>query len=126
MSPARRLLELLELLPDDAQVSVRWIREQLARVPGVDEGGMAGLAAAEAGRVVGRKASTIRNWCAAGELPGAYKLNGKEWRIPSEAVRAFAARQRGTVSTDVLSLPAQNSVFGRSRRRRRRRLVASG
>ena len=89
MNPARRLLELLEPLPDDAQVCVRWIRDQLERVPSLDDGAIADLTAAEAGHVIGRKASTLRNWCAAGDLPGAYKLNGKEWRIPSEAVRAF-------------------------------------
>jgi hypothetical protein len=52
MSPTRRLLELLEPVLDDAQVSHRWIREQLARVPDVDEGAIADLAAAEAGRMV--------------------------------------------------------------------------
>jgi hypothetical protein len=37
----------------------------------------------------GRAVSTVRNWCAQGVLPGAYKVNGKEWMIPRSALAAF-------------------------------------
>lgn len=41
-----------------------------------------------------RKPSTVRGWCEAGRFPGAYKLHGREWRIPVAAVAAFDAEQR--------------------------------
>jgi hypothetical protein len=42
----------------------------------------------------GRAASTIRGWCEAGRFSGAYKLNGREWRIPPSALEAFEAQER--------------------------------
>jgi excisionase family DNA binding protein len=41
-----------------------------------------------------RKPSTVRGWCERGELPGAYKLNRRDWRIPLAAVEAFLSGQR--------------------------------
>lgn len=43
---------------------------------------------------LGRKPSTVRGWCDSGELPGAYRLNGREWRIPPAVIEAFLAGQR--------------------------------
>ncbi len=42
-----------------------------------------------------RSASTVRGWCERGRFEGAYKLNGRDWRIPKTAVDAFLAEQRG-------------------------------
>ena len=42
-----------------------------------------------------RSASTIRGWCERGRFQDAYKLNGRDWRIPSASVDAFLAEQRG-------------------------------
>lgn len=49
---------------------------------------------------LGRDGSTIRSWVARGEFPGAYRLNGREWRIPPESLRSWqdAQRARPTVS----------------------------
>jgi excisionase family DNA binding protein len=47
----------------------------------------------------GRKASTIRTWCAAGELPGCYRNRGREWRIPASAVEAMQRRQQSEQKT---------------------------
>ncbi len=126
MSPVGRLLEVLERLPDDAQMPVGWIREQLEDGSARDEGRLADLTAAEAGRVVGRASSTIRSWCAAGEFPGAYKQNDKEWRIPPDAVREYVARQRGGDETGRVITPSQERALGRSGRQRRLRLVGQG
>ncbi len=38
---------------------------------------------------VGRAVSTIRTWCNGGRLQGAYRLNGRDWRVPRAALRAF-------------------------------------
>jgi len=45
-----------------------------------------------------RSPSTIRDWCEHGRLGGAYKLNGRDWRIPQAGVEAFLARQRRETS----------------------------
>src|SRR5260370_2724237 len=42
-----------------------------------------------------RSPSTIRGWCERGRFAGAYKLNGRDWRIPPAGVDAFLAQQRG-------------------------------
>jgi excisionase family DNA binding protein len=45
----------------------------------------------------GKGTSTVRTWLGRGELPGAYRLHGREWRIPRSAIetlqRAEAKRQ---------------------------------
>jgi hypothetical protein len=42
-----------------------------------------------------RKPSAVRAWLERGDFPGAYRLNGREWRVPPAAVEAFEAAQRG-------------------------------
>ncbi len=42
-----------------------------------------------------RSTSTIRGWCERGRFEGAYKLNGRDWRIPPTGVETFLAEQRG-------------------------------
>lgn len=41
-----------------------------------------------------RSPSAIKSWILAGRLPGSYRLRGREWRIPPEAVAAFEAAER--------------------------------
>src|SRR5947207_2725898 len=42
----------------------------------------------------GKQPSTARAWVERGDFPGAYKLHGKEWRVPVSAVETFQDRQR--------------------------------
>lgn len=42
-----------------------------------------------------RGASAVRAWLERGDFPGAYKLKGRDWRVPAAAVEAFEAAQRG-------------------------------
>jgi hypothetical protein len=51
------------------------------------------LTTAELGARLHRSASTIRGWCEAGRFVGAFKLNGRDWRIPIVAVETFVAGQ---------------------------------
>ena len=44
---------------------------------------------------LGRKASTIRSWCAEGRFPGAYRLHNREWRVPPAGLKAFQEAARG-------------------------------
>lgn len=41
-----------------------------------------------------RKPSAVRAWLERGDFPQAYKLNGREWRVPASSVEAFQMRQR--------------------------------
>jgi hypothetical protein len=41
-----------------------------------------------------RKASAVRAWLERGDLPGAYRLHGREWRVPPAALAAFETAQR--------------------------------
>jgi excisionase family DNA binding protein len=85
------------------------------------------MTAEEVGQHLGRAPSTVRNLCAAGEFPGAYKLNGKDWRIPREALRQYVVRQRDGETDHLRPATVAEYSAGRSRRRRRRRqLVALG
>lgn len=50
------------------------------------------LTAAQLAGRYGRKPCTARLWLEQGLLPGAYKLRGREWRIPVSALIAFEQR----------------------------------
>ena len=47
----------------------------------------------------GRKPSAVRAWLEQGDFPGAYKLRGRDWRVPAAAVEAFTAQQ-GIIAKD--------------------------
>lgn len=80
--------ELLEALPDNALVPVSWVREQL----GAQGGDLSGLrSVAQVASRLSRRPSTVRGWCERGRFSGAFKLNGRDWRIPVMAVEAFIA-----------------------------------
>jgi excisionase family DNA binding protein len=53
-----------------------------------------------------RSPSTIRDWCEQGRFEGAFKLNGRDWRIPQAAVDAFLARQGRQPRTSPVNLSA--------------------
>ena len=88
----RGLSEALAPLPDDAQVPVRWVRELL----GGAETELVDLTLEQISVETGKAVSTVRGWCASGELRG-YKLHGKQWRVPAFALREFFDGQRGVV-----------------------------
>jgi len=54
-------------------------------------------------QLFGKQPSTVRAWVERGDFPGAYKLHGKEWRVPVTSVEAFQNRQRGATSATRLS-----------------------
>ncbi len=94
-----RLRELAERLPPGGSLTLT--RAGLLELAAVD-GGQADQVApqpdftvAELAARFHRSASTIRDWCECGRFEGAYKLNGRDWRISQAAVDAFLAQQRG-------------------------------
>jgi len=99
MSLADRLRELAERLPPGGSLTLT--RDGLLNLAASD-GGQADRAAARADLTVAelaarfhRSASTVRDWCEHGRFKGAYKLNGRDWRIPVTALDGFLAEQRG-------------------------------
>lgn len=94
MPDIRSLLHLVRGLPPDAPIPAGLVLEHLdggrgeAAFPRVD------LTVGEVAELFGRAVSTVRTWCIQGRLPGAYRLRGREWRIPPEAIRAFQEAER--------------------------------
>lgn len=115
MSPDRfvSLRALAEALPDDAAVPVpkAWLLELLdagnpdatPQVPSAD------LTVAQVAARFERDPSTVRGWVAAGQFPEAYRLQGRELRIPLAAVLAFEARQRTPGAARRARAPARRS-----------------
>ena len=99
--PLDSLRAALTAMPPGTLVPRDWVLEQLPDgapgVPAVETPApparvdltIRGLA-----QLFGKQASTVRAWVERGDFPGAYKLHGKEWRVPASAVEAFQDRQR--------------------------------
>jgi len=96
------LLVALTAMPPGTLVPRDWVLDQLSDVA-QDATGAAVTAAPPAsvdltirdlGEMFGKQPSTVRDWVERGDFPGAYKLHGKEWRIPPSAVAAFQDVQR--------------------------------
>ncbi len=66
--------------------------------PDGDEGAVSDLTLSEVAGRVGRAPSTVRGWCSRGVLTGAYRLNGRDWRVPTAALDTFLEAQ-GTRQT---------------------------
>ena len=114
MSLAQRLRNLAERLPPGGSLTIT--REGLLGLATVQDGD-ADHAAAQAEFTVGelanrfhRSASTIRGWCEHARFEGAYKLNGRDWRIPQTALDAFLAQQRRQPPEPVTRLSAWRVV----------------
>jgi excisionase family DNA binding protein len=99
MSIVDRLRELAERLPPGGSLTLT--REGLLDLATADDGeseqpaAPADFTVAELASRFHRSASTVRDWCEHGRFEGAYKLNGRDWRVPPAAVDAFLAEQRG-------------------------------
>src|SRR5437667_5116684 len=91
----------LTAMPPGALVPRDWLLEQLGDVspdaptpvvpapPTRVDVTIRGLA-----QLFGKQPSTVRAWVERGDFTGAYKLHGKEWRVPISSVEAFQDRQR--------------------------------
>jgi len=89
--PREALLEVLAGLQTSAEYTVAQIADRLHRSP-----------------------STVRGWCEAGRFADAFKLNGKDWRVPVVAFEAFVSGQRQQCA------PALRAVTRRSEKSRPR------
>ena len=89
---------LASAYPDGATVPVpcAWLLELLeGAVPAEPTPALEGdLTCKAACAVLGRHDSTVRAMCERGELAGAYRHRGREWRIPPASIRAYQEAQR--------------------------------
>ena len=81
------LRHLLGQLPPDAQVPAGWVLEHL-------DGAAEDLTLDQVAEKVGRAVSTVRGWANSGELEGAYRLRGREWKIPAVTLQRFLEGER--------------------------------
>jgi excisionase family DNA binding protein len=88
------LQRLAALLPDGVGLTLP--KDLLLELLAAEATGAASadLTTRELAERLHRAPSTIRGWLEEGRLPGAYKLNGRDWRVPAEAVETFLAGQR--------------------------------
>jgi hypothetical protein len=100
MTPALAgLRALAESLPPDTPVPVPagMLRELLGgqgAAAGPDVQAPADATVADLAVRFGRSPSTIRGWLERGSIPGAYRFQNREWRVPAGALVAFEALQR--------------------------------
>lgn len=103
MNALERLRGMVTHCPEGSSllVSVETLSELLAEVEAEAAGHSepeaslsADLTVAEIARTLSRKPSTVRGWLEAGEIPSAYRMNGREWRVPRSAFAAFLERKR--------------------------------
>ena len=99
--PLESLREALAAMPPGTLVPKDWVLERLSEdVPGVPAAvtrappARVDLTIRDLARLFGKQPSTVRGWVERGDFPGAYKLHGKEWRVPISSVEAFQDRQR--------------------------------
>ena len=90
-----RLKAIIEGMPQDGavQLPVAFL-SRLIEAEAADSGMGRLLTLEEAGDIVGRSPGTIRTWANSGQLEGAFKLQGRSWRIPESAIQLFVERQQ--------------------------------
>ena len=98
---SHRLATMVEGMPDGAMITLpvevirSWLEEDGLIEP---EDALIDMTVVEVAERLNRSPSTVRGWCGSGALEGAYRLRGREWRIPPGRLRAFLdseAKSRG-------------------------------
>ena len=92
MTLEKKIAAMIEHLPQGVEsvtFSTDWLRAELD----ICDDSLADLTAEQVAEQLGRSPSTIRGWCIDGRLR-AYKLNGREWRVPRAAIREYLEGQK--------------------------------
>jgi hypothetical protein len=101
MDLRERLKAMVDGMPPGSSVSVPvdWLRECLAAEEREGDRPDRLLTLEDVAGEVGRAVSTVRTWCNSGKLEGAFRLNGKDWRIPSASLRRYLEAQANPEAT---------------------------
>jgi len=115
--PFESLRNVLAAMPAGTLVPRDWVLERLSEdVPGVPAAvtpappARVDLTIRDLARLFGKQPSTVRAWVERGDFPGAYKLHGKEWRVPVSGVEAFQNWQRRRTAKSEARLSAWRTV----------------
>lgn len=114
MTLRSRLEDLVEGLPPGSSVTVPadWLRSLLEQEPAVEQRERL-FTVPELAERYARAESTVREWLAAGEFSGSFKVHGS-WRVPAESVATFESARKKALGD------ARPPDLGRWRRRRAR------
>jgi len=96
MSLRTQLQAMVDGMPPGSSVSlpVDWLQSLLEQeVKRVGDMPDDLLTLEEVGKRLGRAVSTARSWCNSGKIPGAFRLHGKDWRIPTKALQELIESQ---------------------------------
>ena len=114
-----RIAALVSVAPPDATVTVEWLAELLAadgagdtaaKTRGAVNETTVDLTVHEVAARFGKGESTVRTWLARDELPGAYRLHGREWRIPAASVEALQRAQQAQHRTIRRAAPTADAT----------------
>lgn len=97
MTTPREALRLLVDQLEDGQVvsvPVAWARELLADATTGEHPEL--LTVADLAQHYGRAESTVRGWLEAGRFATAFKIEGRDWRVPRDGLAAFDEGQRNS------------------------------
>jgi len=107
----------LTAMPPGTLVPRDWVLERLSEdIPGVPPPVTPAppvrvdLTIRDLAQLFGKQPSTVRAWVERGDFPGAYKLHGKEWRVPVSAVEAFQNGERRRTAKSESPLSAWRTV----------------
>src|SRR5205814_7168676 len=107
----------LAAMPPGTLVPRDWVLEQLSDgLPGAPAveipapPARVDLTIRDLAQLFGKRPSTVRAWVERGDFPGAYKLHGKEWRVPVSGVEAFQNWQRRRTAKSEARLSAWRTV----------------
>jgi excisionase family DNA binding protein len=119
VSVAGRIRALVQAAPPDGTVTVAWLAELLEHEAATSEAREDDLTVEDVAAAFGRAVSTVRSWCQAGRIPGAYRLRGREWRIPPAGLDAFRVGEQSGLSAPLARAPSSAAVdLGRWRKLR--------
>src|SRR5712671_1260064 len=113
----------LAAMPPGTLVPRDWVLERLSEdVPGLPTvetpapPARVDLTIGDLAQLFGKQPSTVRGWVERGDFPGAYKLHGKEWRVPPSALDAFQQAQRARSANPQAEAKADLSAWRAARR----------
>lgn len=118
MSVDAELRAIFKALPPGSTWTItrEGLGELLERNGAEDANAIADLTAQHVADELDRAPSTVRTWCGAGRIPGAYRLRGREWRIPRASLRRFLEAEAGDGPTRPDDQDGEDVDLGRWRR----------
>ena len=100
MTVLDRIRQIVAAVPNGASVTLPvaelrgWIEEDGEELTHDGQALVVDLTVEDIAQQFDRTPACVRGWCRAGRLPGAYRLNGREWRIPRAALAAYIEAEK--------------------------------